>query len=240
MYEHWQRGRWLFIWRRWFIRQRLIGICDAASTRGWPIGPGFGIPFAQVVLQSICNSNGQCTEAEATASFSVEFTILGATTGALGLIDIESTGRSAPGLTSSEFSVGLPLLQSGFYEFVFGQPFDVSGSVQGGCSECRDPFGIVGSVTIFRPILIYDLSGELLDTIAAGLIVLGGLVFKARLRESRPPSDRTGRDTAATSEPVPSLFDAVQQLGLQLGSTQSSYRAAHSNSPRKNADGQLK
>lgn len=28
--------------------------------------------------------------------------------------------------------------------------------------------------------------------------------------------DRTGRDSTATSEPVPSLFDAVQQLGLQL------------------------
>jgi len=28
--------------------------------------------------------------------------------------------------------------------------------------------------------------------------------------------DRTGRDSTATSEPIPSLFDAVQQLGLQL------------------------
>ena len=129
-------------------------------------GPGFGFPIAQVSLLSFCNgaSDSDCGAAAASASFSFDLTIEGPT-GASGLLDIEPNIRNFTFATTS-FSVGLPFV-SHRWEFVFGQPFTVSGGISGACSQCASGIGtaLPGAIGISVPLLVYDLSGDLLYTL---------------------------------------------------------------------------
>ncbi len=130
-------------------------------------GTGLGFPIAQISLFSLCPSfaDFSCGAAAASASFSFDLTIEGPT-GALGLLDIGPNIRNFT-FASTSFSVGLPLVASGRWEFVFGQPFTVSGGISGACSECSTGIGtgLPGSIGISEPLLVYDLSGDLLYTL---------------------------------------------------------------------------
>ena len=110
----------------------------------------FNLPFAEVELNSICRlSDGECTHAVGSASFSVDFTVTGGGT-TQGLIELNIVDSAQTGVFVGGFyNVGLPYAGVGphgvsQYEFTYGTPFTVSGGLSGGCTECM----IGGDVTV--------------------------------------------------------------------------------------------
>ncbi len=115
----------------------------------------FNLPQAKAELNSICRlSDGECTRAVGSASFSVDFTATGGGT-TQGLIELENAFSVQTGAFSGGFyNVGLPGAGIGphgvsQYEFTYGTPFTVSGGLSGGCSEW--PIGGDGTVLSVLP-----------------------------------------------------------------------------------------
>jgi hypothetical protein len=175
----------------------------ASATAGYDAMMSFqGFPSASVSLFADCRVDNTCTEAQGMASFSVDFTILGAPAGTPGVLEMDVSENGSPIWGRATASVGLTRVGFGphfgtDYQFTFGQPFTVSGSIEGGCSQCGNAPGEAntGFVRVTGVLYVYDTQGELLDTI----------------RQGPGPS---GQIVATVPEPGSMLLSAAGLVGL--------------------------
>lgn len=175
--------------------------------------PGF-FGFAEVSLVAICASFSTCLDQEGTADAEVDLAIHGEPAGTPGLLEIISfstragdfapTGTTAvTGLTRTD----LPGPHGGFvYTFTYDQPFQISATVTGSCSECGlFSFPSSGTAGFNAPFYVYDTSMNLVSTINSPLdaqpapepgtltIMVVGLAFLARTARSKTKVESSRR-----------------------------------------------